>query len=143
MSYTRQQMKKFIKNNPDRILDNSIMCAIIAEMISAEEDGHLYVNESGFDQYNPKTKERIEVKYTNSVQRDTLFRIKSVLSKQYRSDFIKIIDGVNNRKFLVPTKTFFKRASLYKDGSFWWSASYNKYDNIQCCNTDLLLDYEV
>ena len=142
MSYKLKSLKKFAIKNMKTLMANSTFVACIAEQYSAHEDGDIYVNKHGYDQQNPKTKKRKEVKFTNKIQKGNCLRISSIEQKS-AYDILKIADGVNDRKFEIPRKMFQKYDKLYSDGSFWWSATYNEEDDVQVNNTNLLLKYEV
>lgn len=121
--------------------DNKIR-AIIAEHKSAIDDGHVYANTEGYDQYNKKTKERIEVKYTDYVKPTRELRVGGLFRKKGKCDFVKFIDAVNGRVFLVPAKVLFAKGKFYGQ-EFLWSSTYNDSDKLQRNNTQLLLKYEV
>lgn len=145
MSYDIESIKKYAGKNLNKILNIPIVRAKIVELISADEDGDDFVDGVGYDQINSTTNIRTETKYTCSPQQKNKLRIASVHQKYGNFDFIKIVDGVNNRKFVIPHDTFFNRIKITNDknGCIWWSLSYNKTDNIEINNTQLLLEHEV
>ena len=109
--------------------------------MSADYDGHRFVDAHGYDQVDKRGK-RIETKYTCYVTPSKTLRVNSLYNKRGKCDFVKIIDGVNNRTFVIPANIIFNHGLFYGN-EFRWSSTYNKYDNIQVFNTQLLLEYEV
>ena len=142
MRYTTDSIEQFALKNFNQIMVNNIIKACIVEMMSAEEDNHLFVNAPGYDQIS-EDGTRTEVKYTNTVLKNGCLRIQNLVTKKGKADKFKIVDGINDRKFIVPADTFFKKANLTKCGMFFWSSTYNQSDKLQRDNTDLLLKYEV
>jgi hypothetical protein len=83
---------------------------------------------------------KVEVKSTCVPQGKSL-RIQSYVNKWGLFDHLQIIDGYNNRVFIVDHDTWFDYVD--RNDMFWWSATYNESDKTQKGNTEFLLQYEV
>lgn len=142
MSFDRKSLKKHLLKYIDELMDDNKIRAIVAEHKSAIDDGHVYANTKGYDQYNPKTKQRIEVKYTDYIKPGKELRVNSLYGKMGKCDLVKFIDAVNGRTFLVPADVLFKFGE-FNGNEFLWSSSYNTRDKVRVSNTQLLLQYEV
>jgi hypothetical protein len=132
----------YVSSNPQVLTSNSTILACIVEQYSAHINNEEYVNKTGHDSVTLSHK-LIEIKYTNSLQRSKQLRIQNIVGKRGLFDYVRVIDGVNNRAFLVPHDTFFSKAKLSASGEFHWSGSYNTTDKVQIDNTTLLLQHEV
>lgn len=132
-----------MKDYPEKLVSDPTVRGIIAQHLSAAYDNEEYVDETGYDQYNPVTGMKTEVKYTCYVMNNGYMRIQSIKKKKGLCDFVKIIDGISNREFKIPHDEFFNRGSMDKQGQFTWSSTYNKKDKKRVENTKLLLQYEV
>ena len=142
MSFDRKSLKKHLLKYIDELMDDNKIRAIVAEHKSAIDDGHEYVNTKGYDQYDPKNKKRIEVKYTDYIKPGKELRVNSLYGKMGKCDQVKFIDAVNGRTFLVPADVLFKFGE-FSGKEFLWSSSYNTRDKVRVSNTQLLLQYEV
>lgn len=136
------EMSKILLDNFDNLKESSSFLGRLIEMKAALEDGSVYVDAFGHDEVNDE-KGRIENKFTNYVKPNGSLRINNAGDRKRNGfDYIRIIDGVNKRIFLIPHDIYYSRAGFYGN-EFHWSSSYNKTDKIQRNNTALLLEYEV
>jgi len=127
---------------------NKLISDTIEELYAIYTNG-IVKNAVGFDIQRPNNI-LDELKYTGSIQGKSVLRVGGLTNKEGKSDYIVIIDGVNNRTFRIPTHIFFAFADLKTSKTststtteFHWSVSYNKNDNVKRENTKLLLQYEV
>ena len=141
-TYDKENLKRWLTQNVDVLLESPTFQALIVEVKIAEDEGNVFVNQTGHDEVGKRG--RIETKFTNYVKSDGHLRInKAGENKRNGFDYIRIIDGVNHRIFEIPHDVYFDRSKIYASGEFLWSASYNRADNKQIRNTKLLLDYEI
>lgn len=141
-SYGKADLKKWLFDNIDTLLDDPKFQALIVEVKVAEDAGSDFVNKTGHDEVH-KTKGRIETKFTNYIMPTGEMRINSAgENKRDGFNLLRIIDGVNERIFEIPHDEYFNRGKRY-GGEFRWSPSYNTQDKKQVNNTQLLLQYEV
>ena len=142
-TYGKEDLKKWLFNNIDILLEDPKFQALIVEKKVAVDAGSQFVDKNGHDEVH-STKGRIETKYTNYIKPCGALRIqKAGKNKRNGFDFIRIIDGINERIFEIPHDIWFTVAKMYSRGEFLWSSTYNSKDNLQINNTQLLLDYEV
>ena len=127
---------------------NKLISDTIEELYAIYTNG-IVKNAVGFDIQRPNNI-LDELKYTGSIQGKSGLRVGGLTNKEGKSDYIVIIDGVNNRTFRIPTHIFFafaeltiSKTSTSTTTEFHWSVSYNKNDNVKRENTKLLLQYEV
>lgn len=139
---SREAIKQFLLEHVDELLNNGTLKAHIVELKSAIDDGHAHIDGWGYDQLCEKTGNKIEVKYTSTIKTGKTLRALSLWRKEGLFDFLKIIDGVHNRTFVIPHDVVFNEMR-FTDGGVYWSGSYNKDDYVQKHNTDILLKYEV
>ena len=139
---SREAIKQFLLDNVDELLENGTLKAHIIELKSALDDGHSHINGWGYDQQCEKTGHKIEVKYTSTIKTGKTLRVLHLWRKEGLFDFLKIIDGVHNRTFVIPHDVVFNNMR-FTDGGVYWSASYNETDYVQPHNTEILLKYEV
>ena len=142
-TYGNEDLKKWSLNNISLLLEDPKFQALIVEKKVAADAGSQFVDKNGHDEVH-HTKGRIETKYTNYIKPAGELRInKAGENKKNGFDFIRVIDGINERIFEIPHNIWFTVAKLNNNGEFLWSSTYNKEDKIQKGNTQLLLDYEV
>lgn len=139
---SREAIKQFIIENLDTLLENGSFKAHAVELKSAVDDGHSHIDGWGYDQMCEETGTKIEVKYTSTIKTGKTLRAQSLWRKEGLFDYLKIIDGVHNRTFVIPHDVVFNDMT-FTDGGVYWSASYNETDNVQSNNTIILLKYEV
>jgi hypothetical protein len=142
-SYTEGDLKKYLLEGAlDKLLSDSKFKALIVERKVAEDSGHTFTDSTGHDDRCLKGV-RYETKYTDYPLQGTTLRINSAgENKRGGFDFLRIIDGLNKRIFLIPHDEYFQRGKFYGN-EFRWSAGYNQKDNIQTGNTSMLLQYEI
>lgn len=141
-SYGKADLKNWLFNNIDTLLDDPKFQALIVEVKVAEDAGSNFVNRTGHDEVH-ETKGRLETKFTNYIMPTGEMRINSAgENKRNGFDLLRIIDGINERIFEIPHDEYFNRGKRY-GSEFRWSPSYNERDSKQVNNTNLLLQYEV
>jgi len=141
-TYSNKELEKWMVENSQLLMERGGFKALIAEMKVAEDAGSKFVNADGYDEIHPK-KGKIETKYTSVILTGKCLRISSAgENKRNKFDFIRIIDGVNQKIFLLPHDVYYNETKRY-GGELRWSGSYNKTDRVQVSNTKLLLKYEI
>jgi len=149
-TYSKKALKEYLKNgygeylfkHADSLLDNCRFQALIIEVKVADDAGNTFVNKVGYDELS-KDNLRIETKFTNYIMPTGELRLNSAgENKRNGFDFIRIIDGINERIFEIPHDVYYERGKFYGN-EFKWSASYNTTDKIQTGNTQLLFNYEI
>ena len=144
--YSIEEQKQFFKDNEDEVMKCEGIQALIVERLAAKLEGSKFVDATGYDEIHPKLG-RIETKYTNWVMTangrsiNTL-RITIRWAKKGKFNYLRIIDNVNGKVFLIPHDDFYDKFNISPSGEFKWSSSYNKTDKVQINNTKLLLEYE-
>lgn len=139
-SYGKQDLKTWLKENIDTLMERQTFQALIVEVKVADDANNVFVNKTGHDEVGKNG--RIETKFTNYVKSSGELRINNAgESKRNGFDLLRIIDGVNERIFEIPHDVYFKEGKRY-GGEFFWSSSYNQKDKLQVNNTNLLLRYE-
>ena len=140
-SYGKEDLKAWLLNNLDTLLERQTFQALIVEVKVADDDNNVFVNKAGHDEVGKNG--RIETKFTNYIMPTGELRLNSAgYNKHGGFDFMRIIDGVNKRIFEIPHDVYYERGKFYGN-EFRWSSSYNKTDWKQSGNTQLLLDYEI
>lgn len=141
-SYSKEHLKNYMADNADLLLEDPKFQALIVEKKVASDAGSEFVDKVGHDEVH-KTKGKIETKYTNYIKPAGELRInKAGENKKDGFDYIRIIDGINERIFEIPHDVWFSEAKL-NGGEFLWSSTYNTKDKLQRKNTELILKYEV
>ena len=141
-TYTKKHLSKYTIDNVSELLDDPKFQALIVEKKVAEDANSSFVNKAGYDEINPE-KGRIETKFTNYILPSGELRINSAgENKRDGFDILRVIDGINEKIFEIPHDEYFNKSKRY-GGEFRWSSSYNKNDNKQINNTNLLLKYEI
>jgi len=141
-TYSTIELKKWLESNIDDLIQDQKFQALLVEVKIAADAGNRFVNKSGYDEIS-KSGDRIETKYTNYLLNGKTLRINSAgENKRNGFDFLRIVDGINGRIFLIPHDEYFKIGKRYGN-EFKWSGTYNEKDKIQINNTELLLKYEV
>jgi len=141
-SYTNNLLKQFMNANADQLLEDPKFQALIVEKKVALDAGSQFVDKTGHDEVH-STKGRIETKYTNYIKPAGELRInKAGENKRNGFDYIRIIDGINERIFEIPHDIWYTEAKI-NNGEFLWSSTYNTKDKLQRKNTELILKYEV
>lgn len=135
-SFSLEARIQWVKDNPEVFANYGTSAGLIIERIAA---GEAFCDEVGYDYPHP-TLGKVEVKSTCVPQGKSL-RIQSYVKKWGLFDHIEIIDGYNDRRFIVPHDVWFDYVD--RNDMFWWSASYNETDRTQKGNTQFLLQYEV
>ena len=139
-SYGKEDLKAWLLNNLDTLLERQTFQALIVEVKVADDANNVFVNKAGHDEVGKNG--RIETKFTNYIKPNGELRINSAGANKYGGfDFMRIIDGVNKRIFEIPHDVYYERGKFYGN-EFLWSASYNETDKLQRGNTQLLLKYE-
>jgi hypothetical protein len=140
-SYGKEDLKTWLKENIDTLMERQTFQALIVEVKVADDANNVFVNRAGHDEVGENG--RIETKFTNYIMPSGCLRLNSAgENKRDGFDFMRVIDGINERIFEVPHDEWYKRGNFYGN-EFRWSSSYNKTDGIQWGNTQLLLDYEI
>ena len=140
-SYGKEDLKAWLLNNLDTLLERQTFQALIVEVKVADDANNVFVNKAGHDEVGKNG--RIETKFTNYIMPTGELRLNSAGYNKYGGfDFMRIIDGVNKRIFEIPHDVYYERGKFYGN-EFRWSSSYNKTDWKQSGNTQLLLDYEI
>ena len=140
-TYDREDLKIWLLDNIDDLLESQTFQALIVEVKVAEDANNIFVNMAGHDEIGKLG--RIETKFTNYVMKGHMMRVNGAGdNKRNGFDFIRIIDGVNKRIFQIPHDVYYSRAGFYGN-EFRWSSSYNETDKVQLNNTNLLLEYEI
>ena len=140
-SYGKEDLKTWLKENIDTLMERQTFQALIVEVKVADDANNVFVNRAGHDEVGENG--RIETKFTNYVLPSGELRLNSAGENKYGGfDFMRVIDGINERIFEVPHDEWYKRGNFYGN-EFRWSSSYNKIDGLQRGNTQLLLDYEI
>lgn len=137
--YSFEDRVHWIKENAEFLASHGTVAGVVIEMIAATQPGRAFVNGNGFD-YVCETYDKVEAKSTVCPQGKYL-RIQHFQSKHGKFDHIHVIDGVNNREFIVPHDDWFEYVGE-ENGEFHWSASYNDTDKVRVDNTKFLLKYE-
>jgi hypothetical protein len=136
MVYDLQSRIQWVKDNPEVFASYGTSAGLIIERIAA---GDRFCDENGYD-YIDSDLGKVEVKSTCVPQGKSL-RIQSYVGKWGLFDYLEVIDGYNNRRFIVPHDVWFEYVD--RNDMFWWSVSYNQTDKTQMGNTQFLLQYEV
>jgi hypothetical protein len=140
-SYGKEDLKTWLKENIDTLMERQTFQALIVEVKVADDANNVFVNRAGHDEVGENG--RIETKFTNYIMPSGCLRLNSAgENKRDGFDFMRVIDGINERIFEVPHDEWYKRGKFYGN-EFRWSSSYNKTDGLQWGNTQLLLDYEI
>tara|TARA_R110001606_G_C14948076_1_gene600177 strand:- start:38 stop:478 length:441 start_codon:yes stop_codon:yes gene_type:complete len=140
-SYGKEDLKTWLKENIDTLMERQTFQALIVEVKVADDANNVFVNRAGHDEIGENG--RIETKFTNYIMPIGELRLNSAgENKRDGFDFMRVIDGINERIFEVPHDEWYKRGKFYGN-EFRWSSSYNKTDGRQSGNTQLLLDYEI
>ena len=137
--YSFQDRIQWIKNNAELLAAHGTVSGVVIEMIAGTQPGRVFVNGNGFD-HLCEMHSKVEVKSTVCPQ-GKYFRIQNFQGKFGKFDHMHIIDGVNNREFIIPHNDWFDHVGD-TNTEFHWSVSYNKTDNVRIDNTDFLLKYE-
>jgi len=141
-TYNKGDLKKWLDDNIDILLEDPKFQALIIEVKVAQDAGNTFVNRTGHDEITDDNT-RIETKFTNYLMNGSTLRIGNAGdSKKDGFDHIRIIDGINERIFMIPHDCYFVSGSRYGN-EFRWSGTYNQGDKIQRSNTELLVRYEV
>ena len=139
-SYGKQDLKTWLKENIDTLMERQTFQALIVEVKVADDANNVFVNKTGHDEVGKNG--RIETKFTNYVKPAGELRINSAgINKKNGFDFMRIIDGVNERIFEIPHDVYYEQGK-FNGSEFLWSSSYNQKDKIRVNNTNLLLRYE-
>lgn len=143
-TYTKQELKEYLLAGAlDNLLEDGKFVALIVERKVAHDSGHIFVDTTGYDDACSKGF-RYETKYTGKLQAGATLRINSAgKNKKGGFDFIRIVDGVNQRIFEIPHDDYYRKGSFEPTNQFRWSSSYNQSDKVRRDNTALLLQYEV
>lgn len=143
-TYTKQELKDYLLAGAlDTLLEDGKFVALIVERKVAYDSGHKFVDTVGHDDTCSEGV-RYETKYTGKVQKGRTLRINSAgENKKGGFDFIRIVDGVNQRIFEIPHDEYFIKGGFEPTNQFRWSSSYNKSDKVKRSNTALLLQHEV
>ena len=136
MAYDLQSRIQWVKDNPEVFASYGTSAGLIIERIAA---GDRFCDETGYD-YIDGFFGKVEVKST-CVPQGKCLRIQSYVGKWGLFDHLEVIDGYNNRRFMVPHSVWFEYVD--QNDMFWWSVSYNKTDKVQRGNTEFLMQYEV
>jgi len=122
---------------------NATFCAHIIEHMSAKEDKHKLASSHnpGYDHYDPKTGERVEVKVVN-IHSNGYMRMKGIAGKEGKFDTLKIIDRYNECVSYIPHNVFYKKADL-ANSEFLYSPTFNEEDKLKPTNTKLVVDWMV
>ncbi len=136
MVYDLQSRIQWVKDNPEVFASYGTSAGLIIERIAA---GDRFCDENGYD-YVDSDLGKVEVKSTCVPQGKSL-RIQSYVKKWGEFDHLEVIDGHNNRRFVIPHDVWFEYVD--RNDMFWWSVSYNQTDKTQMGNTQFLLQYEV
>ena len=140
-TYGKEDLKVWLMENLDTLLERQTFQALIVEVKVASDANNTFVNRTGHDEVGERG--RIETKFTNYVMPAGELRLNSAgENKRNGFDFIRIIDGINERIFEIPHDVYYERGKFYGN-EFMWSASYNTTDKLQTENTQLLLNYEI
>ena len=140
-SYGKEDLKTWLKENIDTLMERQTFQALIVEVKVADDANNVFVNRAGHDEIGENG--RIETKFTNYIMPIGELRLNSAgENKRDGFDFMRVIDGINERIFEVPHDEWYKHGKFYGN-EFRWSSSYNKTDGRQSGNTQLLLDYEI
>jgi hypothetical protein len=136
LAFNLEARIKWVSDNPEVFASYGTSAGLIIERIAA---GDRFCDETGYDYVDIKLG-KVEVKSTCVPQGKSL-RIQSYVKKWGLFDHIEIIDGYNNRRFIVPHDVWFDYVD--RNDMFWWSATYNETDKTQVGNTQFLSQYEV
>ena len=140
-TYGKEDLKVWLMENLDTLLERQTFQALIVEVKVASDANNTFVNRTGHDEGGERG--RIETKFTNYVMPAGELRLNSAgENKRNGFDFIRIIDGINERIFEIPHDVYYERGKFYGN-EFVWSASYNTTDKLQTENTQLLLNHEI
>ena len=141
-TYDKVSLKEWLDDNIDTLLEDPKFQALIVEVKVAADAGNIFVNRTGHDEVT-KDNTRIETKFTNYLMSGHTLRINSAgENKKDGFDYMRIIDGINERIFMIPHDCYFVSGSRY-GSEFRWSGTYNEEDKIQRNNTELLIRYEI
>lgn len=140
-TYGKDDLKVWLMENLDTLLERQTFQALIVEVKVASDANNTFVNRIGHDEVGERG--RIETKFTNYIMPTGELRLNSAgENKRNGFDFIRIIDGINERIFEIPHDVYYERGKFYGN-EFKWSASYNTTDKLQTGNTQLLLNHEI
>jgi|MGYP000096888564 hypothetical protein len=140
-TYGKDDLKVWLMENLDTLLERQTFQALIVEVKVASDANNTFVNRIGHDEVGERG--RIETKFTNYIMPSGELRLNSAgENKRDGFDFMRIIDGINERIFEIPHDVYYERGKFYGN-EFKWSASYNTTDKLQTGNTQLLLNHEI
>jgi len=140
-TYGKDDLKVWLMENLDTLLERQTFQALIVEVKVASDANNTFVNRIGHDEVGERG--RIETKFTNYIMPTGELRLNSAgENKRDGFDFMRIIDGINERIFEIPHDVYYERGKFYGN-EFRWSASYNTTDKLQTGNTQLLLNHEI
>jgi hypothetical protein len=140
-TYGKDDLKVWLMENLDTLLERQTFQALIVEVKVASDANNTFVNRIGHDEVGERG--RIETKFTNYIMPSGELRLNSAgENKREGFDFMRIIDGINERIFEIPHDVYYERGKFYGN-EFKWSASYNTTDKLQTGNTQLLLNHEI
>ena len=140
-SYGKEDLKSWLKENIDTLMERQTFQALIVEVKVADDANNVFVNKAGHDEVGKNG--RIETKFTNYIMPTGELRLNSAGDNKYGGfDFMRVIDGVNKRIFEIPHDEWYSQGKFYGN-EFRWSASYNETDWKQPRNTMLLLNHEI
>lgn len=137
--FSLEDRAQWVRDNAEFLANHGTVSGIISEMIAASQPGRCFVNGNGYD-YVCEKYNKVEAKSTVCPQGKEL-RIQSFQGKFGKFDHLHIIDGVNNREFMIPHDDWFEWVHNLLE--YRWSASYNMTDRVRIRNTDFLLKYEI
>ena len=143
-AYSNRNVEKHARKYLRELIEtNATFAALIIEHMSAKEEKHELTSSHnpGFDHYNPKTGERVEVKVVN-LHSNGYIRLQHIVGKQGKFDTLKIIDRYNECVSRIPHKQFYKKADL-ANNEFLYSPTFNENDNMKPINTKLVMDWIV
>ena len=140
-TYGKDDLKVWLMENLDTLLERQTFQALIVEVKVASDANNTFVNRIGHDEVGERG--RIETKFTNYIMPSGELRLNSAgENKRDGFDFMRIIDGINERIFEIPHDVYYEHGNFYGN-EFLWSASYNTTDKLQTGNTQLLLNHEI
>ena len=140
-TYGKDDLKVWLMENLDTLLERQTFQALIVEVQVASDANNTFVNRIGHDEVGERG--RIETKFTNYIMPSGELRLNSAgENKRDGFDFMRIIDGINERIFEIPHDVYYEHGNFYGN-EFLWSASYNTTDKLQTGNTQLLLNHEI
>ena len=150
-SQLRDQAAYYINNNDEHNMSKND--DIIRHMISANGERIIRNMTNGSIRHGPgydvigEGGETYEVKATASAKTGD-FSVGGLSSKEGKCDYIAIVDMLNGRVSIIPSKIFFKRARLNTKqygGSFRWKNTTGpvNFDTINGYNAALFAEYEI